>query len=61
MRARAPSGRRGRLHIPALTDKNCRFTGHGLRCARMKFNLIDQIESISDSRIVATKHVSLAE
>ena len=27
----------------------------------MKFNLLDQIESITDSRIVAAKHVSLAE
>jgi 3-hydroxyacyl-[acyl-carrier-protein] dehydratase len=27
----------------------------------MKFNLIDKIESISDTRIVAVKHVSLAE
>ena len=27
----------------------------------MKFNLIDNIESIDDQRIVATKHVSLAE
>src|SRR3954454_21487560 len=28
---------------------------------RMKFNLLDKIESISDTRIVAVKHVSLAE
>ncbi len=27
----------------------------------MKFNLIDKIESLSDDRIVASKHVSLAE
>ena len=27
----------------------------------MKFNLIDKIESLSDDRIVAAKHVSLAE
>jgi 3-hydroxyacyl-[acyl-carrier-protein] dehydratase len=27
----------------------------------VKFNLIDRIESLSDCRIVATKHVSLAE
>jgi 3-hydroxyacyl-[acyl-carrier-protein] dehydratase len=27
----------------------------------VKFNLIDKIESLSDGRIVATKHVSLAE
>ena len=27
----------------------------------MKFNLLDKIESLSDDRIVATKHVSLAE
>jgi 3-hydroxyacyl-[acyl-carrier-protein] dehydratase len=27
----------------------------------MKFNLLDKIESISDTRIVAVKHVSLAE
>ena len=27
----------------------------------MKFNLLDKIESLSDARIVATKHVSLAE
>ena len=27
----------------------------------MKFNLLDKIESLSDGRIVATKHVSLAE
>ncbi len=27
----------------------------------MKFNLIDKIESLSDDRIVAVKHVSLAE
>jgi 3-hydroxyacyl-[acyl-carrier-protein] dehydratase len=27
----------------------------------MKFNLLDKIEEISDSRIVAVKHVSLAE
>ena len=31
----------------------------GWRC--MKFNLIDKIEEISDTRIVAVKHVSLAE
>ncbi|HEY7120430.1 MAG TPA: 3-hydroxyacyl-ACP dehydratase FabZ family protein [Tepidisphaeraceae bacterium] len=29
--------------------------------AHMKFNLLDKIESISDTRIVAAKHVSLAE
>src|SRR3954469_11414241 len=28
---------------------------------RMKFNLLDKIEAISDTRIVAVKHVSLAE
>src|SRR3954467_94109 len=27
----------------------------------MKFNLIDKIEEISDTRVVAVKHVSLAE
>jgi 3-hydroxyacyl-[acyl-carrier-protein] dehydratase len=27
----------------------------------VKFNLLDKIESLSDTRIVATKHVSLAE
>jgi 3-hydroxyacyl-[acyl-carrier-protein] dehydratase len=27
----------------------------------VKFNLLDKIESLSDARIVATKHVSLAE
>src|SRR5204863_3199633 len=28
---------------------------------RMKFNLLDKIEEISDTRVVAVKHVSLAE
>src|SRR3954469_25490659 len=28
---------------------------------RMKFNLLDKIEDLSDTRIVAVKHVSLAE
>jgi 3-hydroxyacyl-[acyl-carrier-protein] dehydratase len=31
------------------------------RESRVKFNLIDKIESLSDGRIVAVKHVSLAE
>lgn len=31
------------------------------RWRRMKFNLLDKIEEISDTRIVAVKHVSLAE
>src|SRR4029453_784097 len=29
--------------------------------ARVKFNLLDKIESISDQRVVAVKHVTLAE
>ena len=34
--------------------------GGGAHGLAMKFNLLDKIESISDARIVAVKHVSLA-
>src|SRR6266513_1841876 len=38
----------------------CAMPPHEVRPA-MKFNLIDKIEEITDTRIVAVKHVSLAE
>lgn len=48
--------RAARLHCRPVTAKN--RVG---RLVTVKFNLIDKIEKLSDDRIVAIKHVSLAE
>ena len=42
------------LHCPKATDKTHRQI-------RVKFNLLDKIESVSETRLVGLKHVSLAE
>jgi len=54
-----------RLQTPRPTAKTCRSSagadGPLPAGARVKFNLIDRIEEVSDTRLVAVKFVSLAE
>ena len=54
------------LQTRALTDTKCRFAEFSASQPRalagnVKFNLIDKIESLDEHRLVACKHVSLAE
>lgn len=69
-RTPAPLPRYSDLPNTLATDKSLRFeTGNGCSgqtlansdAANVKFNLIDQIEHLSNDRIVGVKYVSLAE
>src|SRR5436853_5965564 len=46
---------------PVWVTKRPRSPWNGRVWPHMKFNLLDKILELSDTRIVATKHVSLAE
>lgn len=54
-------GTGGDLQRRGFALQNCILAGAECCFCDMKFNLLDKIEEICDTRIVAVKHVSLAE